>query len=151
MRTHYQTIVEQHNLHFELLTQPQSNPDSMHDQKSGETVQQVAKTPDIAQLVQSRGHFAHSHTHSLSICETHTGLMGLACNTEFVWSPSTHQWVAHKHLAFQRTMIELLMIRNTMWEYETAPWLPNELMFEIFRALFDVYQYHQRYQARRDQ
>jgi len=41
-------------------------------------------------------------------------------------------------------MIELLMIRNTMWEYETALWLPNELMFEIFRALFDVYQYRQR-------
>ena len=62
---------------------------------------------------------------------------------EFVWSPSSHRWVAHKHLAFQQTMIQLLMIRNTLWEHGTVPWLPNELMFEIFRALFDVSPRHQ--------
>ena len=55
-----------------------------------------------------------------------------------MWSPSSHRWVAHKDRALQQTMIQLLMIRNTMCEDGTVPWLPNELMFEIFRALFNV-------------
>ena len=45
--------------------------------------------------------------------------------------------------------MEMLMIRNMMWnrggdggDGETAVlWLPNELMFEIFRALFNLYRH----------
>jgi len=45
--------------------------------------------------------------------------------------------VASSRRAFSRSVIELLLIRS-MAE-PVVPWLPNELMFEIFRALFDLY------------
>jgi len=72
-------------------------------------------------------------------------LIGLHCialdahpHKEFEWSPSNHRLIAHSYRSFTRTMIELMMIRGIS-DSSSTPWLPNELMFEIFRALFDLY------------
>ena len=64
-----------------------------------------------------------------------------ACShTEFEWSPASHQLIAHSYHTFTRNVIELLMIRDMPDAAASSiPWLPNELMFEIFRALFDAY------------
>ena len=54
----------------------------------------------------------------------------------FMWWPSTHRFVSREHVRFHRIVIELFMIRNAS---STLPWLPNELMFEICRSLFEFY------------
>jgi len=59
--------------------------------------------------------------------------------TAFEWSPSSHRLIAHSYRSFTRSVIELLMIRGISDASSITPWLPNELMFEIFRALFDLY------------
>jgi len=56
----------------------------------------------------------------------------------FVWSPSTHQIVAHSHTGFHDDLVKLFMSRSAH-ESSTLPWLPNELMFEICHALFELY------------
>jgi len=59
----------------------------------------------------------------------------------FEWSPSNHRLVAHRYRTFTSNVIELMMIRGMLDASPSSitPWLPNELMFEIFRALFDAY------------
>jgi len=48
--------------------------------------------------------------------------------------------IAHSYHKFTRNVIELMMIRDMPQPAAGMPsWLPNELMFEIFRALFDLY------------
>jgi len=60
--------------------------------------------------------------------------------TGFEWSPSNHRLIAHRYRKFTRNVIELMMIRDMRQPAAGMPsWLPNELMFEIFRALFDLY------------
>jgi len=73
-------------------------------------------------------------------------LIGLHCigldahpHKEFEWSPSNHRLIAHSYRSFTSNMIELMMIRGISDASSITPWLPNELMFEIFRALFDAY------------
>jgi len=56
----------------------------------------------------------------------------------FVWSPSTHRFVSHERPAFHQSVFGLFMIRQAC-ESSTIPWLPNELMFEICRSLFELY------------
>jgi len=58
---------------------------------------------------------------------------------EFEWSPSNHRLIAHSYRSFTSNIIELMMIRGISDASSITPWLPNELMFEIFRALFDAY------------
>jgi len=58
---------------------------------------------------------------------------------EFEWSPSNHRSIAHRYPSFASNIIELMMIRGISDASSITPWLPNELMFEIFRALFDAY------------
>jgi len=58
---------------------------------------------------------------------------------EFEWSPSNHRLIAHTYRSFTSNIIELMMIRDMSDASSITPWLPNELMFEIFRALFDAY------------
>jgi len=58
--------------------------------------------------------------------------------TGFEWSPSNHRLIARSYRKFTRNVIELMMIRD-MPQSGMPSWLPNELMFEIFRALFDLY------------
>jgi len=57
----------------------------------------------------------------------------------FEWSPSNHRLIAHRYRSFTSNIIELMMIRDMSDASSITPWLPNELMFEIFRALFDAY------------
>jgi len=60
-------------------------------------------------------------------------------SSEFVWSPSNHHLVrASKYLTFKSSVVELFMIRD-MADGATMVWLPNELMFEICRALFRLH------------
>jgi len=60
--------------------------------------------------------------------------------TGFEWSPSNHRLIARSYRKFTRNVIELMMIRDMPQPAAGMPsWLPNELMFEIFRALFDLY------------
>jgi len=60
--------------------------------------------------------------------------------TGFEWSPSNHRLIARSYRKFTRNVIELMMIRDMRQPAAGMPsWLPNELMFEIFRALFDLY------------
>ena len=59
--------------------------------------------------------------------------------SEFVWSPSNHHFVrASKYLTFNSSVQELFMIRD-MADGATMVWLPNEVMFEICRALFRLH------------
>jgi len=60
--------------------------------------------------------------------------------TGFEWSPSNHRLIARSYHKFTRNVIELMMIRDMPQSAAgMLSWLPNELMFEIFRALFDLY------------
>jgi len=45
---------------------------------------------------------------------------------------------ASKYLTFKSSVVELFMIRD-MADGATMVWLPNELMFEICRALFRLH------------
>ena len=66
----------------------------------------------------------------------------VALEREFVWSPSTHHWVARKNHAFHRAIGTLLLLRNA--DDAAFAWLPNELMFEVFGVLFGLYQCRRR-------
>jgi len=60
-------------------------------------------------------------------------------SSEFVWSPSNHHLVrGSKYLTFKKSVQDLFMIRD-MADGATMVWLPNELMFEICRALFRLH------------
>jgi len=56
-----------------------------------------------------------------------------------VWSPSNHHLVrGSKYLTFNSSVLELFMIRE-VGDEATMVWLPNEVMFEICRALFRLH------------
>ena len=52
---------------------------------------------------------------------------------EFVWSPATHRLIRRAKRGFCRAITVLLLLRNA--DDAAFAWLPNELMFELFRAL----------------
>jgi len=74
-----------------------------------------------------------------SIVDSNQMLTGLDAHPEFEWSPSNHRLIAHRYRSFTKSVIEFLLIRDLSDASSITPWLPNELMFEIFRALFDAY------------
>ena len=59
---------------------------------------------------------------------------------ELVWSPLNHHSVqGTKYHVFKKSVLEMFMIRGIGSDGATMVWLPNELMFEICRSLFDLY------------
>ena len=71
-------------------------------------------------------------------CATST-TTSTSSSSEFVWSPSNHHLVrASKYHTFNSSVLELFMIRD-MADGTTMVWLPNEVMFEICRALFRLH------------
>ena len=60
-------------------------------------------------------------------------------SSEFVWSPSNHHLArGSKYRTFKKSVLELFMIRE-VGDGATMVWLPNEVMFEICRALFRLH------------
>ena len=57
-----------------------------------------------------------------------------------MWSPSNHHLArGSKYRTFKKSVLELFMIRDAGDGATTMVWLPNEVMFEICRALFRVH------------
>ena len=107
------------------------------------TAEQVAASSDIEELIRDRGARVPArvsyHTARFQPFDATLSLNHAYTHTEFEWSPASHQLIAHSYHTFTRNVIELLMIRDMPDAASSIPWLPNELMFEIFRALFDAY------------
>jgi hypothetical protein len=63
-----------------------------------------------------------------------------------VWSPSKHRWIAPRNRAFHRALYTMMLVRNACWGDQPdaasgtlLPWLPTEMMVDIFCVLFDLY------------
>jgi len=71
----------------------------------------------------------------------HAGI-GEWCTRDCVWSPARHSSLAFRHGKFHQDVMQLLLVRYVSGrgkQTTNVPWLPNELMFEIFGALFCLY------------
>jgi len=113
-------------------------------QHQGQTPEQAAFSLDVAQLIHDRGscvttpiRFDSIRFDSIALIDHWNGME--LRSSGFEWRPSSHRLIAHRYHALTRNMVELMMIRGMSDASPTTPWLPNELMFEIFRALFDAY------------
>ena len=93
----------------------------------------------IPLLIEHGASKADAHTYLRPNSLSHGSVKEIAryaLQCEFAWAPRLHRHVRRTRGAFHQVIHTMLLLRSA--DDAAFPWLPNELMFELFRALFDL-------------